>query len=641
MVYTTTKLQQLKSYATYQFHTMVKSAELKSSDIFKICILETFRWLRGRLSEYKNIPSDIILPEPEEYEKLKMDQLHSFIVNSGVVIDVVYIEKKGLWSFCLTESDMGANKGTPEERPAVNGRTFSTEISFILGEDHVEAGFRIICAEPAECTQQCEGFRPAVVRALAENDKLYFECEGYRVDGKSILVKNKAALNTIESIWKNANFDLPFVFIADGPFPDEKDEAKPDLESLMNLNAVFSPFRSYMSIGTDAKEKLLTAPLNINYPDGKISKNIKAEKKNGTVEKTEVHKEEKARERMPVVDYEGLAKSFVAQAVVAFVDARFYKNLQDKLGIILNDGEILVNRKGKEILSYSYPEYQDDLKAMEKRLKNEVRAVSKHQNYWFGNIGRHSDAKLTEVQIRMTVTGTYKTELDGLREENRILSEKITEMSQQEFDKDYLMDELQNTKRCLKGTEDRLRDAEEKKDKLAEQIGQLKNTLDRVGNITKFFDEQWKEAASFPTEKDKICTWIRKRFPETIYLTKRAESACSKYDGVLSIPELCDGIIYLDAYARYKLGKIDNAMLELYSARNSWSPDGCGKETLRVRKDDYSVSYEGKTKLLDLHLKSGISNGNLMRIYFLWDAEMKKIIIGYMPGHLATRKKGT
>ena len=70
MVYTTTKLQQLKSYATYQFHTLVKSDELKSADVFKICILETFRWLRGRLSEYKNLPSEIVLPEPEEYDRL-------------------------------------------------------------------------------------------------------------------------------------------------------------------------------------------------------------------------------------------------------------------------------------------------------------------------------------------------------------------------------------------------------------------------------------------------------------------------------------------------------------------------------------------------------------------------------------------
>ena len=126
MLYTTTKLQQLKSYPTYQFHSLIKSDTLVAEDIFKICILETFRWLRGRLSNYKTLPSEIMLPEPEEYAKFQLDQLHSFVVNSGVVIDIVYVEKKGLWSFCLTETDMGANIGKPDERKAVNGRTFAT-----------------------------------------------------------------------------------------------------------------------------------------------------------------------------------------------------------------------------------------------------------------------------------------------------------------------------------------------------------------------------------------------------------------------------------------------------------------------------------------------------------------------------------
>ena len=395
----------------------------------------------------------------------------------------------------------------------------------------------------------------------------------------------------------------------------------------------------------DKSFKNLSSPLSITYQNEKMAKyadNTRIKnKKSPANEKAEQPKEVKKKERLQTVDYEGLAKSFVTQAVVVYAEGKYYRNLQEKHGVKLSDGDILVMRKGRELLSFAWPEYGDDLKAMERKLKNEVRALSKHQNYWFGNIGRHSDAKLWEVQIRRSVTGTYEIVLESLREENRILSEKINELSQQESDRNNLMDELQNVKKVLKSSEAKLKDSVVREENLSVQNQNYEKVIKKANDIAKFYDEQWKEAAGFPTEIDKVCGWTKKRFPDTIYVTKRAESACNKYDGAISISNLCDGIVYLDAYARYKLRKIDEETLSLYAARNTWSPCGCGKETLKMRKDDYNVSYEGKTGILDLHIKSGVSSSELLRIYFLWDDELKKVVIGYMPGHLATKKKGT
>ena len=43
---------------------------------------------------------------------------------------------------------------------------------------------------------------------------------------------------------------------------------------------------------------------------------------------------------------------------------------------------------------------------------------------------------------------------------------------------------------------------------------------------------------------------------------------------------------------------------------------------------------------MDLHIKSGKgSDVNMIRIYFYYSSELKKSVIGYMPGHLPTRKQ--
>ena len=75
--------------------------------------------------------------------------------------------------------------------------------------------------------------------------------------------------------------------------------------------------------------------------------------------------------------------------------------------------------------------------------------------------------------------------------------------------------------------------------------------------------------------------------------------------------------------------------------RYGWDVQGCGKEALKMRKDDYTVTYQGTPYLLDLHIKYGVSAQALVRVYFCWEETLQKLLIGYMPGHLATKKKST
>lgn len=105
MVYNTTKIKAIKGYPTYQFHVKSLYEMIPKQDIFKICIFETFTWIRSRLEEFNTIPNQFDIPSVEDYVQLNLDDLYSFSVNICFTVDVVYVHSQRIWSFSMTEPD--------------------------------------------------------------------------------------------------------------------------------------------------------------------------------------------------------------------------------------------------------------------------------------------------------------------------------------------------------------------------------------------------------------------------------------------------------------------------------------------------------------------------------------------------------
>lgn len=55
--------------------------------------------------------------------------------------------------------------------------------------------------------------------------------------------------------------------------------------------------------------------------------------------------------------------------------------------------------------------------------------------------------------------------------------------------------------------------------------------------------------------------------------------------------------------------------------------------------DEYFVRYDGRRRFLDQHLASGSSRQArfCLRVYFFWDDELKRVVVGSAPGHLSNR----
>lgn len=627
MSYITTKLQPLKSYPTYQFYARVDSKSLDLQCTFKICILETFKWLRARLKKFSDLPEGMLTPEPENYADFSDESIISFSYSNGLSVDVVYIEKKGVWSFRMTESDIGANIGKENERKPVQGRTFSTEIAFLKQGDYIEAGVRTICSEPSDTTADCEVFRPTVVKALADNANVRLMQSGFILNKKPLEINSKSDLERFFGIYEDNSLNFPIVLVADS----ETEIKEIDIEKISTLNKTFSAVNCFSAVNVTLE--------NSNPNLKNISEFIPDKRKKSKDKPKETIRTEKV--KLPVFDYVELARGLVGFAVVVFADDRYFKQISNKTHINLSYGDIVVISRKNIIERYSYKDYYNNMSGFLKSLRYEINAMPKRKQYDFGNVLFHSDAKLKEYHTKRHETTSLEEECRIYRLENAELKSQIKDISQYHTDMQQTVESLRTALKKIDSLQKELETCETLYKEALSNNEQKESAYQKSAELISFYKNQIEIAALFPTDKDKICDWIENSFAENIVLTQRAKAEMRKFSGNLDISSFCDGIVYMNSYAKYRKHEISEVELQLYAERNNWEVQNCGKETIKMRKSDYTVTYENEQYILDLHIKHGVKAEELLRIYFCWDEKRQKIFIGSMPGHLATTRQGT
>jgi hypothetical protein len=72
---------------------------------------------------------------------------------------------------------------------------------------------------------------------------------------------------------------------------------------------------------------------------------------------------------------------------------------------------------------------------------------------------------------------------------------------------------------------------------------------------------------------------------------------------------------------------------ELQALRLENSPVGSAVIT---NKEKYTVTFGGRPRTLDLHLKNGVSREPHLcfRLYYFWDEESQSIVVGWLTSHL-------
>ena len=631
MNYTTTTLQPEKSYPTYQFHAFTASEKLGAGDVFKVCVLETLNWLRQRMVNFPRLPDELRAPLPDEYESFPREALRSFNLNMGASVDCTYIQSEEVWSLRITEPDAGENIGKPNERPPINGRTFRTEIAFRQHTSCVEAGIRITVSEPANCDAPCAVYRPAIVKALANDPKVRFVKEGFAINGSPLSVTNSTEFRNLETLFLSGSLNLPIVLVADSKAP-KKAPAMPDIVSDISSSG-------FGSIASGAKQLLLGASTLL--PELDYSDSARSSIENRFVSMKTVQNEEddfiikpapgpEKPEEANNFDYTTLASWTLGFAAVCFVGESCFERVKNRLGITIGPREILVCVHGRVEKRCRYTDANmDELKS---DLTNELKAMPKRRTYKFGDVLFYSDARLQDLKVKLDRNMSLEEELKITKLDNEALRAKLRETEQHNTDMQLSADSNRLLRKQLSDAQDR---AEKLEAELREQKADSEKKAEayrKASDIVTFYKQRIAE--TYPTEKDDVCTWVKEKFSGNIILTSRAENALKRYNSDVDISMLCDGICFINAYADYRAKRIDKNTLDMYAESYNWSVTPSGDKSLQVHKKAYTIVVDNTKYLLEWHIKSGVSTAVLLRIYFCWDADLKKMIIGYMPDHL-------
>lgn len=594
----TTKLVFFRKYDTYQALLEVTPRGLSVKDCFSKVVLYVMRWFRNRLGDdlFEKYPDIAYLktdyPIPEEYEKFKIENIHNIEGLNFLDLETTYLSKKTAWIFRLDEPDNG------QERADIQGRTFKTEISVYKGDDAVVLGIRESCRELKNNKEDAFGYRPGFVRDIFYDEQLIVSEQGietrYAFDVKPILVNGKSK-EDCENIYKgliaSKMRQMPVLFIPDDFYRANKMDVNDKTASLLGY--------CHVVVLENTCRKLFEIIMN-------------------SVEFAEVLEENQLifyrsteEQEYPTDYYDGEVEGILSEIKSVAMHEPIRKRCDFREFAFEPSTEDLIEEIGTEERERQFAE--------EKR-------------------------KIAEIKELRQKLGDYERDNDNLQRQNDKLSSE-----NRQYEKEYTKNIAAILRQAdtIAGNESEISDLRDKIKRLEGQA--LQNEMIIRGHFREE-KERTLPLLNIPSKKDDVLPWVREWYSDVLEVNPGAEK--SFYDDNRNIDwhKFCMMIHYLAGYTKYRNGGGQainpHAAREYDPEESSYcvDPVSSGQGAIDMYKDKYTIAIIGEDgvkteKLLDMHIKSGKgSDVNMIRIYFHYSSELRKSIIGYMPGHLPTRK---
>ncbi len=603
-------------YSTYQLHAFTSNKQTPPEDAFKIIILEIMSWLRERFRAL-DVPNEIKMPDPEDYEKLNLTELKSFRIDSGYILESIFIEEDKTWAMQLVEPDLGPNPGrTSQMRPPAPGRMFFTNIGLIMKENTVEIGINIQVSELENEEIPCEVFRVGVVKKLARNPKIGLEQElKYRIIEKPFLIETLNDIGKLKNLIQAEERQIPVLIISEpGESTFLSHETHPILkQNLDNLIHIKNP---------------LTEELNRLSECGQVKKNL--------------------------IIAEDMAEPMLGYAYTFDLPYSFHDDFVANGDSSLEPGGICIyypSMFGGHKEKYSYQDICEKTDLIRKMIESNVQEFLKRKVITFGEVKFLRKLKQKEME-NMLKTAKQQGEgeevfLKEMEDYKRLRDQKLAE-ERGFFDQN-------------------ITSLEKEKEKLTNRISQLEGRLTKEtteqenlnilnGELNTLREENHKlktqiEKLCRPIKTMEIPKWVEDSFSGRLIFHEKAVTLIENtptYEVDMAL--LCDALEFLAKEYRDELTGIisEDQRNALCSKRydRPFTVTPITGMTPNAYPLEYKIKYykdeKGKTheSILDLHLKSGTGTENLLRIYFLYDKEKQLIVVGSLPKHLKTLKNG-
>ena len=602
-IYQPRKLPRNRDYSGYQFYCRIQQENGDSESCFCFTVLCVIDWLKKRLQDTDVIPSEIaFLPDRQRSREISSGDLKSFTINSGFSAYVVSLPEHGIWALRLKEPDSDT-----QQRKAVPGRFFATNVGIrILKNQEVELGIRIDVTDPEEALEIDFAFRPKLVRYLYEAAGITLRQATKLPYETAIAIENEEQFAILKTALDSSEGTLPLILVTQG-IRVPKEEPIPLVGAMPFVPALSSPPASLFPSTFPATPFL---------------------------------------EHYFQFDANEIASHNFGYAVTFRITEKLHSQVKNRLKKDYTPGDMLFvepKRFGGNIRIYG----KDDKEA-EQNVWQRAHCYSKDRKYYFGDVQFEFDARIIEnhemiEQIRASSDLASEEKLtqlnqkiDELQEENEKRVRKISELRDQaqiEYNKGIeaerknnleLIEEHDRLERNLQAANVRILQLEQENRTARAKL----NAVDTLRGMSER-----------PRTNEDVINYFRNIFADRIAFTEQGIKTGCKSD------IKADGLWYYlfqmatHLFDIHHTGSADVESEFLHAtgievALSEGKQTNKGSKYRRQRKD----FFEGKEIYIAPHIKldSQKSGAQNRRIYYCYDRELDKIIIGWIGMHLET-----
>lgn len=602
-------------YPTYQLYAVATNTKETADNHLIISALSVLEWLRTKFREFE-IPEAFLAPPPDAYLTVSINDLKSAHIDYGYTVETVCIPEDKIWSFRLIEPDLSTQwKDGVEISTAIPGRVFETNIAFRVIGTTMYMGVELIVSEPENTGEEKQAavLRPAVVSVLAENSNLGLSA-GYLLENRLWELNSKERHKQLRENLKK--WMVPAVVFCDC-IPERSTEkqsvqkfevvlGKPpiDLSQMLKQTGFSQNIPSHQVMGTAKKDTIVASTPSVPY------------------------------------DTELFARTRLAYAHSFHLPVDQFESFSKIHQIDVKSGDILFLEPyelGAGVLKYEYSKASRDNNFSE--LMTLSRDYLRKKSVSFGSVVFLSGAKkmLSEryKKANLSVDDTindYEERIQTLCEMHKNeLMERNDKIQQQANKITRLKNQLDNADAQI----------EDIRSQATREIEEAHKMVANMAERMEYFESLPKR----PKTPQEIPGWVRNRFIGRLEFHQRAVRLIQDVSASdIDMQLLCDAIEYLAReYRDLKAGNIKWDDVTKRCSEKYGRPfevTGCGDTAIEMYPNQYKIKYKTGFKgkpvetPLDEHLKVGNTAGNLIRIYFLYDAERKVIVVGSLPHHL-------
>jgi hypothetical protein len=551
----------------YQLLLRICSEPSQINQSFESAISQTLNWVQSKFPEK--------LPLASEIKKRFKCEFPGQRVNC--------VSSNGFWAVRLEQPDAIFN-----DKPAVGGRTWTTDVSIAKSNAGLSFVIKVICASLPGCSDPIFLTRPKVVKDIANQPGLI---DGTRLTQNPLCIGRDISLDDFYNLVTDPTRTLPIIVLSQ---PDKKRLPAPNITPyVLDENYLAEKVFSYAHVA------LLPWVESFNWTN-KVGKAWSVY--NGAV-----------RVYNPGLDFEN--SPLYSHPLTIIDELIFWKNpgstdiAERAFTSYLIDAIQTNSTSGR--IDWSNNPFVNEVELMVEREEQEKLAVYlKTSTSDKGTL----DALKSQAESREREIELLKKSLKD--KENEIL-DYCDLATQSEKDKSYYEDENKKLKAHINVLRAQLEHKEKKK---------IDDTI------------------KIPDTLDGLEEWVDKHVIGRLVLHPRAYQGLKKseYENPALVYKAL--LLLANQYRDMKIGKVQKE--EYVKSRDALQlKDGGSIDQGRAGEhgSTYFVNYpigSITTRFLENHLRCGGNTRDPKRclaIYYFWDDDSQQVVVGWLPGHLENR----